>query len=83
MTNETNLAQSLSDLSDDTLLRAEQAAELLTVAPATLEKWRRIGGGPVFVKLGRAVRYRAGELRSFVTARATKSTAEAGARRGA
>ena len=74
-------AFALTDLSDDTLLTAEQAASALTVKPATLEKWRRLGTGPVYVKLGRAVRYRAGAIRDHIAASVATSTAAVHARR--
>lgn len=35
------------------LLTQEQAAELLALAPATLEKMRQRGDGPPYLKLGR------------------------------
>jgi predicted DNA-binding transcriptional regulator AlpA len=40
---------------------------MLAVAPATLEKWRRSGAGPMFLKLsGRVVRYRRSDVKEFV-----------------
>ena len=65
---------------DDVLVTPEQAAAALTVAPATMEKWRRNGRGPVFLKLGRTVRYRVGDLRAFIADAAVSSTAEAAVR---
>jgi len=34
-------------------MRTEAAAAFLKVSPRTLEKWRRLGIGPKFVRLGR------------------------------
>jgi hypothetical protein len=42
------------------------AADLLNVSVRTLQAWRVRGGGPRFVKLGRAVRYTLADLESFV-----------------
>lgn len=47
-------------------LTTEAAAEKLTVKKSTLEAWRCRGGGPRFVKIGRAVRYREQDLDNFV-----------------
>ena len=47
-------------------LTVVQAATYLGLAVSTLNKWRCHGGGPVFVKLGRAVRYRQEDLDQFV-----------------
>jgi predicted DNA-binding transcriptional regulator AlpA len=38
-------------------LRTPAAAEYLGLKPATLEKYRIVGGGPDFVRIGRAVIY--------------------------
>ena len=42
------------------LLTTEDLAALLDTSERTLEKWRRVGGGPDFIPLGkgRVVRYR-------------------------
>src|SRR5688572_15811814 len=42
---------------EDRRLTVEEAAQVLCVSVKTLEAWRRLGKGPVFVKLGRSVRY--------------------------
>ncbi len=44
------------------LLNEKQAARLLSISFRTLQAWRRIGSGPSFIKLGRAVRYRQQDL---------------------
>ena len=38
-------------------LSTPQAAAILGLSPRTLERYRVIGEGPVFAKLGRLVRY--------------------------
>ncbi len=40
----------------------------------TLNKWRCHGGGPVFIKMGRAVRYRQEDLETFMSNEAATST---------
>ena len=44
------------------------------VSARTLQRWRLEGIGPVFVKLGRLVRYRQSDLEHFLDERARKST---------
>lgn len=58
-----------------------QAATYLGLAVSTLNKWRCHGGGPVFIKMGRAVRYRAVDLDAFIDGGRASSTTdwEAGA----
>ena len=47
---------------EDVLLNTEEAAKRLLVSRSTLEKLRVYGGGPPYLKLGRSVRYRSGDL---------------------
>lgn len=65
---------SISDLPK--FLTTDQAAELLTVSPSTLEVWRYRGTGPRFVKIGRSVRYRQSDLAAFIDERARVSQQE-------
>lgn len=48
------------------LLTTKEAARELRLTKATLEAWRCRGGGPAFVKFGRAVRYRREDLDKFL-----------------
>jgi len=57
-------------------LTVVQAATYLGLAVSTLNKWRCHGGGPVFIKLGRAVRYRQEDLDQFVVDGRAKSTCD-------
>ena len=50
------------------LLDETQAAELLGISARTLQRWRRTGGGPVFVRLGGSVRYPRFGLERFAQA---------------
>jgi len=58
-----------------------QAAMFLGISVRTLQAWRVRGGGPPYVKIGRAVRYQRRQLVAFQTANTVTSTTEADARR--
>jgi DNA-binding transcriptional MerR regulator len=51
-----------AETGDIVLMNEKQAARLLSISFRTLQAWRRIGVGPSFIKLGRAVRYRRQDL---------------------
>lgn len=57
-------------------LSAGEAADALGLAPGTLAKLRLSGLGPVYLKLGRRVRYRAADLEAYMQARLRRSTSE-------
>lgn len=63
----------------ETPLNENQAAQLLGLSARTLQAWRVRGGGPRFMKIGRAVRYQRHELLAFQEANTFKSTTEADA----
>jgi hypothetical protein len=58
------------------LLTTTEPAELLGLQPCTLSAWREDGSQPglAFFKLGKAVRYRYGDLLAFVETRRASST---------
>ncbi len=56
------------------LLTQDEAAEQLGVQPSTLERWRFVGAGPKFCKVGRLVRYRRSALDEYLDARTRSST---------
>ena len=58
------------------LLNTIEAAEALRLAAGTLEKLRTYGGGPRYVKLGRAVRYRREDLDAWLSDRLIANTSE-------
>ena len=60
------------------LLTEQQAAELTGFTPRTMKNWRRVGGGPAFVRVGRSVRYRPADLESWATKRLRASTSDPG-----
>jgi hypothetical protein len=61
----------------DAALNENQAAEFLGVSVRTLQAWRVRGGGPQYIKLGRAVRYERVPLVDFRKAHTRTSTGEA------
>jgi hypothetical protein len=70
--------QSSSDL--DAALNENQAADFLGVSVRTLQAWRVRGGGPPYVKIGRAVRYQRRVLLTFQEQHTVASTTESDAR---
>lgn len=60
------------------MFNTDQASYYLGLARATLEAWRTRGGGPVFIKLGKAVRYRQTDLDEFLEKNARRSTSAGG-----
>src|SRR3712207_4835936 len=60
------------------LLNARCAAAFLDLSPGTLAKWRVIGKGPSFVKLGSRVAYRTNDLEDWLRARVRISTTDPG-----
>ena len=58
------------------ILDTPAAALYLKLAPATLERKRIRGDGPVFAKLGKSVRYRRCDLDAYMASRMTRSTSE-------
>jgi hypothetical protein len=60
------------------LLTEDQTAAILQVSPGTLSVWRSTGRYNLpFVKIGRKVRYRAGDLRQFIESRLKTHTGQA------
>jgi excisionase family DNA binding protein len=61
------LSRSIALDSPDRLLTTHEAAQLLQLGPSTLTTWRSTGRVRLpFVQIGRAVRYRLSDLRSFI-----------------
>jgi hypothetical protein len=64
----------------DDLLTEKEAAQLRRQSVRTLQSERVRGVGPAYVKLGRSVRYRRGDVVAFIEANLVRSTTEATAR---
>jgi len=58
----------------DALLYPVEAAYLMALSDRTLEGLRVRGGGPVYVRLNRAVRYRRADVVAWINARCFAST---------
>lgn len=50
----------------DPLYDPQPAAEYLTKSVPTLARWRNLGEGPAYVKIGRAIKYRKSALDRFI-----------------
>ena len=61
----------------DETAAAEYLGGNAPVSTRTLQRWRAEGSGPIFVKIGRLVRYRKPDLDNFLAKHAVGSTAEA------
>lgn len=62
---------------NDSVIDAAAAAAFTGLAVATLAKLRCVGGGPAYLKLGRKVLYRRGDLADWLNSRRVANTAEA------
>jgi predicted DNA-binding transcriptional regulator AlpA len=59
------------------LLTQSETAELLRLSERTLERWRVVGSGPVFCKLGKRVLYRQADLDEWIASHLCASTSSA------
>jgi predicted DNA-binding transcriptional regulator AlpA len=60
------------------LLNERQTATMLNISVRTLQRLRAIGNGPVYVKLGRLVRYQSDAVDNYLAACTRKSTSQGG-----
>ena len=58
------------------LMNAGDAAAFLNLSPSTLAKMRLSGKSPKYVKMGRRVAYRIGDLEEWIEAQSFRSTSE-------
>jgi excisionase family DNA binding protein len=58
-------------------LTRQEAAKFLNLKKSTLDAWATRGGGPAYIKMGRAVRYRPDDLLSWAESRIRRNTSEA------
>lgn len=70
----------MSNESQFTLRNEHEAAVRLGMSVLTLRRWRWAGRGPVFIKVGAAVRYADSDLEDFIAAARRRSTTDRGAR---
>jgi hypothetical protein len=70
----------LSNIPDSHLLDDSQAARILDIKKSTLSVWRCTGRIDLpYIKIGRNVRYRAGDLKAFIASRMRMHTGDGGA----
>ena len=62
------------------ILNTSEAADYVRLGKPTLERFRVSGEGPIFVKLGGAVRYRKADLDTWLESHRVRSTSDGGAR---
>lgn len=60
------------------LLTNAEAAAFVRLSPRTLEKFRVLGGGPRYKKLGARVRYSVEDLRAWLQRRTFEMTSDPG-----
>jgi len=66
----------MKSFDDSSLLSSSELANFLGVSLATLERWRRHGEGPPFIRIGRRrIAYRPSAVRRWVEAQERSSTA--------
>jgi len=58
------------------MIDEKEAGEYLGCSVAALQKWRLLGKGPAYVKVGRLVRYREADLVAFLDANCVQPTQE-------
>ena len=69
-------AAPIPDSAKRALVRTGEAAKILDVKKSTMESWRCRGGGPPFVRYGRAIRYREEDLDRFIENNIHANTSE-------
>lgn len=62
------------------LMTVKEAAAYTTLSAVTLNRLRSVGGGPVFYKLGRVIRYDKADLDAWMAGQTRTSTKEEVAR---
>lgn len=60
------------------LIDEKQAEECYGLKRSSLQKWRCLGGGPNFIKIGRSVRYRPSDIEDFINDHLRISTSDPG-----
>ena len=58
------------------LVDTKKASEILAISHNTLKKYRITGGGPIFMKFGRTVRYDMADLHDWASLRKFDNTAD-------
>lgn len=61
---------------DDDYVPVEVAAEIGYFSTSYMNKMRITGEGPAFIKIGKSIRYRVGDVRAWLESKRVTSTAE-------
>ncbi len=61
------------------LLDETEVAEILNIKPATLRRWRWLGTGPSFRKIGSNVRFHPDDITSFIEQAQRNNTSQTAA----
>ena len=59
---------------DETLIRASKISGYTGIATQTHARWRHEGFGPMYVRLGRRIFYKAGDVRAWINERVRQNT---------
>ena len=65
-------------MTDTQLLTESEAAGLLRLKPKTLARWRWAGTGPIYRKIGGAIRYAVTDLERYLEEATRQSTSQSG-----
>ena len=60
----------------DQLYNEKETAKLLSMSVKTLQRYRYTGGGPIYIKLGKSVRYKESDIEKYVSERTRYITTE-------
>ena len=58
------------------LYNEKETAKLLSMSVKTLQRYRYTGGGPIYIKLGKSVRYKEADIEKYVSERTRYITTE-------
>ena len=58
------------------LYNEKETAKLLSLSVKTLQRYRYTGGGPIYIKLGKSVRYKESDIAKYVSVRTRNITTE-------
>jgi len=58
------------------LYNEKETAKLLSMSVKTLQRYRYTGGGPIYIKLGKSVRYKESDIEKYVSERTRYITTE-------
>lgn len=63
-------------MEQDKLLNTNETAHFLRVSPSTLRKWRVMGKGPRYIKVGSSVIYSIDDIIEFLKSRTVYNTSQ-------